>query len=119
MRVPRPERLPHGQRGVDEERLGGRASRVEEVECRVAHPEEGVWLEAEEVERVEYVADYFGEGPGEDHACVEWVRVGLSCAFVSCSRDVYEVGGVCGTEITKIAMWRANERTKQGRGQRV
>ena len=38
MRVPRPERRLHGQRGVDEERLGGRAGGVEKVECRVADP---------------------------------------------------------------------------------
>ena len=46
-------------------------------------------LVGEEVERVEDVANHFSEGPREDHACVERVRVGLLRACKSCYA-VYE-----------------------------
>lgn len=73
----RPAERGLGEGRENEERLGGRAGGVEEVEERVAEEDEEAGLAPEEGEGVEGVADDFGEGPGEHHGCVERARVRL------------------------------------------
>jgi hypothetical protein len=68
-----PSMPPRRERREKQERLGGRARRIKHVEGGVAQVGQlrrdvrGL----DEGEGVVRVADHFGDGPGEDHGCVE------------------------------------------------
>ena len=61
---------------VDEGALARDAERVEDEEGVVAQPGQEAGLPAEEAEGEEGVADDLGDGPGDEHGCVEVGREG-------------------------------------------
>lgn len=63
----------------DQKGLGARAEWVQHVKGRVAEVRQRARrLAPEERKRVKGVSDDLGDGPGEDHACVQGARLRLS-----------------------------------------